>query len=219
MTEWLVRCPTCRRNATELVTPVPLPEDSDELALASAALPQGASRTSPISSSDQFEEVFTLGAQRPGAENEVREALAILLQGAIPEPISQLIAEHDDFLDHFDPDSTPVRIVLALRDDYVYALNRWKRHLPALGQNNFELRALRGPAAFDAVFKPGELRCKYRRAKSTKRTELDTGLPPIVNEETARAHRPFRRKEGRRHAHRRNRSRSTDSFASLQRVE
>ena len=51
-----------------------------------------------------------------------------------------------------DTDSTPVRVVLALRDDYVYALNRWKRVLPALGQNNFELGALRGPAAFDAVF-------------------------------------------------------------------
>ena len=63
----------------------------------------------------------------------------------------------------------PVRVILALRDDYVYALNRWKRHLPALGQNNFELRALRGPAAFDAVFKPGELRCKYRGA--IRRTE------------------------------------------------
>jgi uncharacterized protein CbrC (UPF0167 family) len=133
---------------------------------------------------DQFEEVFTVGAQRAGAENEVRDALAILLQSSIPDPIVRLIAERDDFLDYFDSDSTPVRVLLALRDDYVYALNRWKRSLPSLGQNNFELRALRGPAALDAVFKPGALRCRYR-GEVSQENKADTGLPPIVAEETA----------------------------------
>ncbi len=134
---------------------------------------------------DQFEEVFTLGAQRPGAEHELRDALAILLQGMIPAPISELIAKHDSFLDQFDTDSTPVRVVLALRDDYVYALNRWKRVLPALGQNNFELGALRGPAALDAVFKPGELRCHYD-GQVREENEVETGMPPIVTPETAK---------------------------------
>src|SRR6266536_1673870 len=134
---------------------------------------------------DQFEEVFAPGAGRADAEHEVRDALAILLQGAIPEPISRLIAEEDSLLDQFDPDSMPVRVILALRDDYVYALNRWKSHIPSLGQNNFELGALRGPAAFDAVFKPGELRCKYRDEVNEK-NRLDTGLPPNATEETAR---------------------------------
>lgn len=134
---------------------------------------------------DQFEEVFTLGARRAGTQDEVRDTLAILLQGTIPGPISRLIADHDSFLDHFDADSVPVRIILALRDDYVYALNRWRRHLPALGQNNFELRALRGPAAFVAVFKPGELRCHYR-GEVSEENKVETGMPPIVSEETAR---------------------------------
>jgi tetratricopeptide (TPR) repeat protein len=78
-----------------------------------------------------------------------------------------------------------VRVILALRDDYVYALNRWRRHLPALGQNNFELCALRGPAAFDAVFKPGELRCHYR-GEVSEENKVKTGMPPIASEETAR---------------------------------
>jgi hypothetical protein len=125
---------------------------------------------------DQFEEVFTLGARVAGRSQAVRDALAILLHGAIPEPISRLIDDRDDFLDAFDTDSVPVRVVLALRDDYVYALNRWRRHLPALGQNNFELGPLRGPAAFDAVYKPGELR---------RRTEPGRTLPPIIDVETA----------------------------------
>jgi tetratricopeptide (TPR) repeat protein len=133
---------------------------------------------------DQFEEVFTLGAQIPAAESSVRDAMSILLQGAIPEPITQLIAENDSFLDEFDPDSVPVRVILALRDDYVYALHRWSRHLASLGQNNFELRALRGGAAFDAVFKPGELRSHYR-SEITDENRIDTGLPPIIDADTA----------------------------------
>jgi hypothetical protein len=133
---------------------------------------------------DQFEEVFTLGARQAGAEEKVRDILAIALQGAVPEPIGRLIGEHDSFSDHFDPDSVPVRVILALRSDYVYVLNRWRSHLTQLGQNNFELRALRGPAAFDAVFKPGELRCHYQ-GEVSEETKAATGLPPIVTQETA----------------------------------
>lgn len=133
---------------------------------------------------DQFEEVFTLGGSTVGVESAVRDALSILIQGAIPEPIARVIAEHDGFLDVFDPDSVAVRVVLALRDDYIYALNRWLVHLPALGQNNFELRALTGPAAFDAVFKPGELRCRYR-SEISDAGRIDTGLPPIIYPDTA----------------------------------
>ena len=47
---------------------------------------------------DQFEEVFTLGVQKkPGAEEKVRDTLAILLQGAVPASIGRLISEHDRF--------------------------------------------------------------------------------------------------------------------------
>jgi tetratricopeptide (TPR) repeat protein len=133
---------------------------------------------------DQFEEVFTLGAREPGAEENVRDILAILLQGAVPKPIGRLISEHDSFGDHFDPDSVPVRVILALRSDYVYALNRWRRHLPALGQNSFELHPLRGPGAFKAVFNPGELRCHYRGVVN-KENRTETGLQPIITGETA----------------------------------
>jgi hypothetical protein len=133
---------------------------------------------------DQFEEVFTLGTLQPGSEEKVRDILAILLQGAVPAPIARLISEHDSFSDHFDPDSAPVRVILALRSDYVYALNRWRRYLPALGQNNFELRALGGPAALDAVFNPGELRCHYR-GEVNDANKAETGMPPIITQEAA----------------------------------
>jgi tetratricopeptide (TPR) repeat protein len=134
---------------------------------------------------DQFEEVFTRGAERKGLVEEIRDRIVILLHGGVPPAISDLIAKEDAFLDYFDPDSQPVRVILSLRDDYVYALNRWRQHLPALGENNFELHPLRGSAAFDAIYKPGSLRCHYRGDVSPE-NKVETGLPPIVSEETAR---------------------------------
>jgi tetratricopeptide (TPR) repeat protein len=134
---------------------------------------------------DQFEEVFTRGAERKGLEEEIRDRIVILLHGGVPPAISSLIEKEDTFLDYFDPDSQPVRVILSLRDDYVYALNRWRQHLPSLGENNFELRPLRGFAAFEAIFKPGALRCHYRGEVSLA-NKVETGLPPIVSEETAR---------------------------------
>jgi tetratricopeptide (TPR) repeat protein len=134
---------------------------------------------------DQFEEVFTRGAERKGLAEEIRDRIGILLRGGVPPAISSLIAKEETLLDYFDPDSLPVRVILSLRDDYVYALNRWRQHLPALGENNFELRPLRGFAAFEAIFKPGALRCHYRGEVSAA-NKGETGLPPIVSEETAR---------------------------------
>jgi WD domain, G-beta repeat len=134
---------------------------------------------------DQFEEVFIAETQRPETVEEVREALGILIQGTVPSPIARCLAAEETFFDYFDPDSQPVRIILALRDDYVYALNRWRRHLPQLGQNYFELHALRGPAAFDAVFEPGCLRA-HKREENGALVDADTGLPPIISEATAR---------------------------------
>ena len=133
---------------------------------------------------DQFEEIFTLGAQRPGAGAELRQVLAILVQGAIPAPVESLLDDSEAFLKHFQLDVPPLRVLLSLRQDYVFALNRWRSQLPALGQNSFELGELGIDAAIAAVFKPGELRCRYR-GEVKEENKADTGMPPIVTKETA----------------------------------
>jgi hypothetical protein len=133
---------------------------------------------------DQFEEIFTIGAEWSRAEAEVRQTIAILVQGAIPTPVETLLDEDETLLKHFYLDIPPVPVLLSLRQDYVFALNRWRSHLTQLGQNHFELHALRGPAAFDAVFKPGRLRCHYR-GEVNEKNKAATGLPPIITEETA----------------------------------
>jgi hypothetical protein len=133
---------------------------------------------------DQFEEIFTLGTECPGAAAEVRQALAIICQEAVPEPIRPLLAAEESFLDRFAADPAPLRIILAIRDDYFYTIDRWRPYLPRLGQNCFELRELSGPAAFDAVYKPGTLRTR-RRIHDGQLVDAQTELPPLLSEETA----------------------------------
>ena len=133
---------------------------------------------------DQFEEVFTVGARRSGAEEEVRQALAIVCQEAVPEPVRPLLAAEESFLDYFGSDLAPLRLILAVRDDYFYALNRWRPYLPHLGQNCFELRELSGRTAFDAVYKPGTLRTS-KRIQDGQLIDAQTELPPLLSKETA----------------------------------
>jgi hypothetical protein len=133
---------------------------------------------------DQFEEIFTIGADRPGADLEVRQALAILTQGAIPPPVEALLDKGEVFIKQFHLDVPPLPVLLSVRQDYFFALNRWRNDLPQICQNNFELRALRGRDAVDAVFKPGELRCHYC-GEISEENKIDTGLPPIVTQEIA----------------------------------
>jgi eukaryotic-like serine/threonine-protein kinase len=133
---------------------------------------------------DQFEEIFTIGADRPGADLEVRQALAILTQGAIPPPVEALLDKGEVFIKQFQLDVPPLPVLLSVRQDYFFALNRWRNDLPQICQNNFELRALHGRDAVDAVFKPGELRCHYR-GEISEENKIDTGLPPIVTQEIA----------------------------------
>lgn len=133
---------------------------------------------------DQFEEIFTIGADWPAADIQVRQALAILTQGAIPPPVEALLDEGEVFIKQFYLDVPPLPILLSVRQDYFFALNRWHNDLPQICQNSFELRALRGLAAVDAVLKPGQLRCHYR-GEIRAENKIDTGLPPIVTQEIA----------------------------------
>lgn len=61
---------------------------------------------------DQFEEIFTLGAEWPGADAEVREALTIFVRGAIPPAIETLLDEGEAFLKHFHLDVPPLHVLL-----------------------------------------------------------------------------------------------------------
>ena len=129
---------------------------------------------------DQFEEVFTVGVDHPGVEDEVRDVLNVLLQGAMPGPIRQWIEQDDAVLESFAPSVPPIRVVLSMRQDYVYALHRWRRSLPQINDNLFELFELRGPQALLSVYEPGRLRNGWRQDPGGPLVEAENDLPPIV---------------------------------------
>jgi len=103
----------------------------------------------PVLIFDQFEEIFTFGAQ-PQFQAEVTdwlEQMADLLQNRPPR---QLAGQY-----HFG--DAPVRIIFTLREDYLAQLERWKAQLPLLMQNRMALTMLTGPQARQAVLGPAQL--------------------------------------------------------------
>jgi hypothetical protein len=142
----------------------------------------------PVVLLDQFEEIFIKGEDRssPDAaadasarqtartfltqladlvENRPPSALRERLQSGRPEERRALVRQ-------FDFQARPVRVAVAIRDDFLARLERWRRAMPSLMEHRVELRLLSGPQAFKAVFEPGRKR---------------PGQPPILPEDVASA--------------------------------
>lgn len=120
-------------------------------------------RDSPVSPTpvlifDQFEEIFTLGANSK-FESEVAEWLeqmADLLQNRPPRHLERL-AQDPGLAGQYHFDAAAVRIVFTLREDYLAQLERWKARLPLLMQNRMALTLLTGPQARQAVLGPAQM--------------------------------------------------------------
>jgi WD40 repeat protein len=128
----------------------------------------------PVFLIDQFEEVFTLGerAERRCASAAFRDSLAALVENSPPMGLRSRIEVDRDLARRLDYRVRRERVLLALREDFLHVLERWKRAMPSLMENRLELRMLSGPQAFQAVVRPGELR---------------PGMPPIIPDDVGRA--------------------------------
>lgn len=140
----------------------------------------------PVLILDQFEEIFTRGEDRNSGDKDgdslarqhardFLRQLADLVENRPPAVLRQRLesgttSEKREILGHYDFQSRPVRCVLALRDDFLARLERWRREMPGIMEHRVELRLLSGTQAFHAVFDPG-----------TKRP----GQPPLVPREAA----------------------------------
>jgi hypothetical protein len=107
---------------------------------------------------DQFEEIFTLGERHRARADAWRDALGDLVENRLPSSARTLFQRDTALLDRFDLRAFHIRFVLTLRHDYLHALERWRRYIPSLLDNRFELKALNGKQAFEAVVYPGRLR-------------------------------------------------------------
>lgn len=148
----------------------------------------GDSPAAPVLILDQFEEIFTKGEDRDtqaaAADARAREhaqqflaQLADLVENRPPCELLRVLDEGSAeekraLLRQYDFQAQPLRLLLALREDFLARLERQRRAMPSLMEHRIELRLLRGPAAFESVFQPGTLR---------------PSLPPIIPADVAEA--------------------------------
>ncbi|HWX34482.1 MAG TPA: hypothetical protein VNZ53_44525 [Steroidobacteraceae bacterium] len=111
----------------------------------------------PVLVFDQFEEIFTQGLagneSRPASQRFLTE-LAELMENRPPEALEQAIEADPEIVEGFAFDRQDYRIVLALREDFLAALEGLRAHAPSVGRNRYRLRRMTGAQGLDAILNP-----------------------------------------------------------------
>jgi WD40 repeat protein len=105
----------------------------------------------PLFAFDQFEEVFTLGVDNPAAIAQLRLDLADLIENRMPARLAARIQDDEAAGAGLSLDSQRYRVLLSFREDFLPAVESWKRELPALLRNRLRLLPMSGEQAFEAV--------------------------------------------------------------------
>ncbi len=130
----------------------------------------------PVLIFDQFEDIFTQGEDKGGectaSACEFLIAIADLVENRPPAALRERMRKDRALVRAYDFQSRPVKLVIALREDFLARLERWRRVLPSLVESRVELRLLSGIQALRAVIEPSRKRL---------------GKPPIVAEATGAA--------------------------------
>ena len=105
----------------------------------------------PLFVFDQFEEVFTIGAENAAAVKQLRIDLADLIENRVPETLANAIRDDEDVYADLDLDSQRYRVVLSFREDFLPFVENWKRDLPSILRNRLRLLPMSAEGAFEAV--------------------------------------------------------------------
>lgn len=105
----------------------------------------------PVFVLDQFEEVFTMGAQNPDAIMRLRIDLADLIENRVPAVLAEGARGNEAAGEALSLDSQRYKVVLSFREDFLPAVEGWKRELPSLLRNRLRLLPMSGEQAFEAV--------------------------------------------------------------------
>jgi hypothetical protein len=98
----------------------------------------------PVLAFDQFEEIFTQGLAGSGnraASQRFLTELAELVENRPPETLEQAIEANPEIVEGFQFDRKDYRIVLALREDFLAALEGLRTRAPSLGRNRYRFAA------------------------------------------------------------------------------
>lgn len=159
--------------------------------------PQDLNEFPPVVIFDQFEEIFTLTQtrERQREAEELFGQLADLIENRPPAAVQERLLADRRLSREYDLASSPARIVITLREDYLSQLEAWKKLMPALMRNRMALNLLNGPQALEAVVRPGRFGGRElvsdsvaarivcfvaRHAPGTPLTEI-TAVPPLLS--------------------------------------
>ena len=157
--------------------------------------PKDLLQSPPVLVFDQFEEIFTLSASRQAEVVAWFTQIADLVENRPPAFLQKQFRSDRQQASKFDTTVTPVRIVLALREDYLSHLERWKSVMPSLMRNRMALHLLSGPEALEAAVCPGKkgshpivseevgmqiVRKVARRPDNTPMDEIEA-VPPFLS--------------------------------------
>lgn len=106
----------------------------------------------PVFVLDQFEEIFTLGADNAQAVSQLRTDLTDLIENSIPGALTQLWDNGGSQPLALDVQSQCYKILISLREDFLPELEGWRQAMPSLMRNRMRLMPMNGSQAFDAVY-------------------------------------------------------------------
>jgi hypothetical protein len=112
----------------------------------------------PVLVLDQFEEMFTLGKRHPGLGKWLDE-LYYLIENELPDSLRKRILEDDREMPFpYAGEPPPLRVIAALREDYLPHLNTLKTRMPSIDRVKFRLLHLDGNRAREVINMPGGIR-------------------------------------------------------------
>ncbi len=115
-------------------------------------------RVLPILVFDQFEEIFTLGADGPRVHESESflDELADLADGSAPTLITQRWANNPDERDEYTEDGQ-YKILISMREDFLPEFSDQRRRIADTPQKRLRLRQMNGEGALSAVSQAKEL--------------------------------------------------------------
>lgn len=111
-------------------------------------------RLTPVLVFDQFEEIFTVGGKRP-EDADILEQLADLAENRIPAAVRQR-AEASGERQSVESGTPNYKIVLSLREDFVWRLDTLRPILPAIMRNRFALGPLDAARGLEIIRAAGK---------------------------------------------------------------